>query len=145
MPTTFFMLAGEASGDSHGAKLITALKADSILEAEGIRHQRYFSDEHPDTASAPNPAEAGKEYLAVSVADLCECAPHQKNAFGWLDRKTPVRTFGHTIRLYDVTSDADAHFAMGKSYEAFAKDHPDFEPLAEREFARVKEILESTR
>jgi len=31
MPTTFFMLAGEASGDSHAAKLITALKA---LEAD---------------------------------------------------------------------------------------------------------------
>ena len=65
MPTTFFMLAGEASGDSHAAKLITALKA---LDADA----RFAGMGGPKMAAAG--LDAAKDLEGMQVVGFWEVA-----------------------------------------------------------------------
>lgn len=40
-------------------------------------------------------------------------------AYGWLGTRQPVAVLGHSIAVYDITDDADAHGALAQMYERF--------------------------
>ncbi|HEY3324443.1 MAG TPA: hypothetical protein VGP72_28590 [Planctomycetota bacterium] len=80
MPTKFFMLAGEASGDAHAAKLITAIKAldaqstGSQQQTEAARgtHTRFIGMGGPKMAAAG--LEVAKDLDGMQVVGFWEVA-----------------------------------------------------------------------
>jgi hypothetical protein len=60
----------------------------------------------------------GKQILAISVVNLQGIYFDQKHdRFSWLLKRTPMTTIGHSIHVYDLTNDADAHRQLAKMYE----------------------------
>lgn len=57
--------------------------------------------------SAERLPERGPFYLAVSATNRAAVYFKQKDAFSWLDARTPVASAGGTIDLFDLTEDAD--------------------------------------
>jgi hypothetical protein len=81
----------------------------------------------PAPNSCPHPApwqpeaepNAGRELLAVSVMNLQGVYFGNVNVYGWLNDRRPVADLGHSILVYDITDDADAHSALARLYQRF--------------------------
>jgi len=80
-----------------------------------------------------NPVEGGKEYLAVSVNNLHGIFYSDTTVFNWLKVYKPCGKIGHTIYVYDITGDGNAHYNMANLY--LRVDRPD---EARREFAMAE-------
>lgn len=60
------------------------------------------------------PDRNGREWIALSVTNLLEVYSVGKDAWAWL-RERPFTEFpGHSIALFDITGDADAHRRVGE-------------------------------
>lgn len=66
----------------------------------------------------PEPA-TGRELLAVSAMNLQGAYFGDVGAYGWLATRRPVAELGHSISIYDITDDPDAHSALARMYERF--------------------------
>ena len=78
------------------------------------------------------PLGAGRELLVVSVTTLQGVYLADRTRYRWLDERKPVATIGYSLFVYDVTTDADAHFRLLLIY--LKESRPD---LAARELRRV--------
>lgn len=67
---------------------------------------------------APEP-ESGRTLLAVSAMNLQGVYFGDVAAYAWLTSRTPVATLGHSIVVYDITNDPDAHESLGRMYERY--------------------------
>jgi hypothetical protein len=54
-----------------------------------------------------DPATSGRVLLAVSVTNLQGTYYPDKSLFAWLKDRRPLRSFGYSIYLYDLTHDED--------------------------------------
>ena len=79
----------------------------------------------------PEPG-TGRELLAVSAMNLQGVFFDDAGAYGWLGKRRPVAVLGHSISVYDITDDPDAHSALARMYERFGPAE-----LAEAERARA--------
>jgi hypothetical protein len=60
----------------------------------------------------------GRQLLAISVVNLQGIYFDQNhNRYGWLLDRTPLTTVGHSIYIYDITNDADAHRQLASMYQ----------------------------
>jgi hypothetical protein len=61
---------------------------------------------------------SGRQILAISVVNLQGIYFDQKqDRFSWLLKRTPMTTIGHSIYVYDLTNDADAHRQLAQMYQ----------------------------
>jgi hypothetical protein len=87
----------------------------------------YGVSYYPAPNSCPHPApwtreaepSTGRELLAVSVMNLQGTYFGTHNAYAWLALRHPIAVLGHSISIYDITDDADAHSALAAMYERF--------------------------
>jgi hypothetical protein len=62
----------------------------------------------------------GRQILAISVVNLQGIYfGDQYDRYRWLESRTPLATIGHSIYLYDITGDRDAHAKLADIYEGF--------------------------
>ena len=54
--------------------------------------------------------------LAVSASNLQGVYFTHRDLYRWLLARKPVATIGHAIYVYDLTGDAEAHWALAKVY-----------------------------
>ncbi|HUR33868.1 MAG TPA: phospholipid carrier-dependent glycosyltransferase [Vicinamibacterales bacterium] len=66
----------------------------------------------------PEPA-TGRELLAVSAMNLQGVFFGDTGIYGWLAARRPLAILGHSISVYDITDDADAHAALARLYDRF--------------------------
>ena len=57
-----------------------------------------------------------REMLAVSASSLQGTYLPDPRLYRWLLDRKPAATIGHAIYVYDVTSDAEAHWALARAY-----------------------------
>jgi hypothetical protein len=81
------------------------------------------------------PPEA-KQILAISVVNLQGVYFDEKqNRFRWLETRLPLTTIGHSIYVYDLTHDAEAHDRLAEIYEQSG-----FPEMAEQERMKAGKI-----
>ncbi len=60
----------------------------------------------------------GRQILAISVVNLQGIYFDQKqDRFSWLRDRTPLTTIGHSIYVYDLTNDEEAHRQLAQMYQ----------------------------
>jgi hypothetical protein len=60
----------------------------------------------------------GRQILAISLVNLQGIYFDQRHdRFGWLRNRAPLTTIGHSIYVYDLTNDGDAHGHLAEIYE----------------------------
>lgn len=87
----------------------------------------YGVSYYPAPNSCPHPApwtrepepSTGRELLAVSVMNMQGTYFGGQDAYAWLAARRPVAVLGHSISIYDITDDPDAHVALAAMYERF--------------------------
>lgn len=87
--------------------------------AYGVRHVPVLS-----VGNVPRAPEAGvalhgesEVLLAVSATNLQGVYYRKHDLFDWLRERKPVKVFGHSLFLYDLTGDPDAHVRLAKIFE----------------------------
>jgi hypothetical protein len=83
---------------------------------------------------------SGRELLAVSAMNLQGVFFGDPGAYGWLRTRRPIAVLGHSMWVYDITADADAHAALARMYERFGPAE-----LAAEERARVLRLRTGLR
>lgn len=102
----------------------------------GIRYQYVPAFGHPGSPPSDTlPAASRREVLAISVFSLHGVFFRDKSLYAWLWPREPIATIGHSIRVYDLTGDAEAHLALAKVYLATGS-----ESLAQHELHRVLDL-----
>jgi hypothetical protein len=62
--------------------------------------------------------EGGRQILAISVVNLQGIYFDKKHdRYRWLESRAPLTTIGHSIFVYDLTGDAEAHRILAAIYE----------------------------
>ncbi len=117
-------------------RLVLAYFGSAAIAPYGVRYQPAPSGA-PHAAEAPPPPyedDGGRgDYLAVSMMTRAGVYFGDRSVYAWLDGRTPVARLGHSIEVFDITGDADAHRALARLYRRFGR--PD---LATTEEARVE-------
>lgn len=87
--------------------------------AYGVRHVPVLT-----VSNVPRAPEAGVDLhgqrevlLAVSATNLQGVYYRRHDLFDWLRERKPVKVFGHSLFLYDLTGDADAHVQLARIFE----------------------------
>jgi hypothetical protein len=104
-------------------------------EAWGIEYQDVLSPAITNSfrRETINTLDAGKEWLVVS-AELRH-NPATKEAYAWLNDKTPIAFPGSTLFVYDITNDLDSVLGVAAIYKVMGRN-----ALYERQMARAKRI-----
>jgi hypothetical protein len=62
--------------------------------------------------------QGGRQILAISIVNLQGIYFDEKrDRYRWLESRTPLTTIGHSIYVYDLTNDAEAHGKLAAIYE----------------------------
>jgi Dolichyl-phosphate-mannose-protein mannosyltransferase len=78
--------------------------------------------------------ENGRQILAISLVNLQGIYfDKDRDRYRWLESRTPLTTIGHSIYVYDITGDYEAHMKLADIYEKV--NFPDLAKL-ERDKAR---------
>lgn len=87
--------------------------------AYGVRHVPVLAAGNVPRAPEPGVALHGERevLLAVSATNLQGVYYKRHDMFGWLREREPVKVFGHSLFLYDLTGDADAHVQLSRIFE----------------------------
>lgn len=87
--------------------------------AWGVRHVPVLTASNVPRAPEPGVALHGERevLLAVSATNLQGVYYKRHDMFGWLRERKPVKIFGHSLFLYDLTGDADAHVQLARMFE----------------------------
>jgi hypothetical protein len=88
----------------------------ALPEWYGIRDQALPSPHHMQPPGEPVPADQRPAWLAISLTDLRGAYFGDANRYEWLRTRTPIKTCGFSIAVYDITTDADAFFHLGDLY-----------------------------
>lgn len=78
------------------------------------------------------PQDAGRELLAIGAMSLQGVHFTDKNMYLWLYSRKPVAKIGHSIFIYDLTHDIDAHLHLLRIYVGINR-----RDLATRELRRI--------
>jgi Dolichyl-phosphate-mannose-protein mannosyltransferase len=103
----------------------------------GIRYQ--FLPAYVENIQEPDlkervPISGTRQILAVSVVNLQGIYFNkQPDRYRWLESRTPLAIIGHSIYVYDVTHDADAHRHLAEIYAEAG-----FQDFAESEREKVR-------
>jgi hypothetical protein len=102
----------------------------------GITYQDFYSYNSSGRAEDHvNSVRPAREVLVIS-ANLLQCLyTADKHRYDWLKAKRPVATPGHSLFVYDITEDTDAHLRLGSMYLAGREARK-----AAREFERTLAI-----
>lgn len=76
------------------------------------------------------------ELFAISVTNLQGVYFGNKNVFGWLKKKVPVKVVGYSIFVYDITNDSESHQKLGQLFESIGNLDQ-----ARKEYARARRIV----
>jgi hypothetical protein len=104
-----------------------------------IRHETILArgptpdadaDPTSDGSVAGAPCAADRQWIAVSTFRRQGLGELDRKRFTWLADRTPMFTAGTTIRVYDVTRDADAHRRIAAMFDRAS-------PTARCELARA--------
>lgn len=100
----------------------------------GLRYQHLpgFFEPLQDPSAELLPADIRREWLAVSVSNLQGIFLPDRELYAWLRSRKPIARIGHSIHVYDVTGDADAHRRLARIYRRVGLRHH-----AEREARRA--------
>ncbi|HVP57659.1 MAG TPA: glycosyltransferase family 39 protein [bacterium] len=99
----------------------------------GITYQDFFSYNRSGRREEHTNSAAPRQEVFVVSANLLECLfIGDKHYYDWLKQKHPLATPGHSLFVYDITNDADAHLRLGVAYLS-----ANLLKKAEREFRRV--------
>jgi len=104
----------------------------------GIRYQ-YLpawveNIQDPDLNERVPPS--GRQILAISVVNLQGIYfDVDRDRYRWLESRTPLTTVGHSIYLYDITGDRDAHAKLVDIYEGL-----NLQELANLEREQAREL-----
>ncbi|OGR83538.1 MAG: hypothetical protein A2901_08720 [Elusimicrobia bacterium RIFCSPLOWO2_01_FULL_54_10] len=79
-----------------------------------------------------NSLHPSKEFLAASVSQI-QGLNTGPETFKWLRERKPLERLGHSIYVYDITDDREAHEKMAEIYEGRGEAEK-----AQRERARAK-------
>lgn len=86
--------------------------------AYGVRHVPVLS-----VGNVPRPSEAGvslhgerEVLLAVSATNLQGVYYRDRGMFAWLRERRPAKVLGHSLFVYDLTGDAEAHERLAKIF-----------------------------
>lgn len=119
------------------ARLFVAYFGTASLEAHGLAYTpapNACPHPPPSPARAMPPGGRG-EFLAVSAMNAQGVFFPDPSAYRWLERRAPVARLGHSIAIYDVTNDADAHRELARLYARYGPRE-----LAAARLARAAEI-----
>jgi hypothetical protein len=72
----------------------------------------------PWQRAAPVPG-AGREFLAVSVMNEQGVFFRDPRSYAWLEQRARLTSLGHSIDVYEITQDADAHRALASLYRRY--------------------------
>jgi hypothetical protein len=62
---------------------------------------------------------SGRELLAVSVMNAQGVFFDDSRAYAWLEQRRPMQVLGHSIAIYDITQDAEAHRKLARLYRKY--------------------------
>lgn len=86
--------------------------------AYGVRHVPVLTVSNVPRSPEPGIDLHGEREVLLAVSATClqgvYCRRH--DLFDWLRARTPVKVFGHSLFLYDLTGDADAHFYLANIF-----------------------------
>jgi hypothetical protein len=85
--------------------------------AHGIRYQylpSWGALEKPPRDVLP--LNASREMLAISVSSLQGIRSRNRNLYAWLREREPEANIGHSIHVYDITGDVEAHLDLARTY-----------------------------
>jgi hypothetical protein len=104
----------------------------------GIRYQ--FVPGWVENMQDPNLEErvpqSSRQILAISVVNLQGIYfGDQRDRYRWLESRTPLTSIGHSIYVYDLTNDADAHLHLAEIY-----DQLEFRSFAELERQKARAV-----
>ncbi len=117
-----------------GAELVLSYFGTGLPGYYGLEPQELMptgTEIHSEKVNSDRPA---REFLAVSAAHL-QGYMAGAETFAWLRERKPEARLGYTIYVYDITSDADAHFRLAELYRSRGET-----VKAERHLRRAKVI-----
>lgn len=120
--------------DGKDINLIECYFGQGDTQYEGIKGQHMLSP-----LCSPDVDYSQKDrinLLAVSATYFQGLYIGQPDVFNWLKERKPINIIGHSILIYDITGDADAHQKLGDIFLYGVKNPK----AAEKEYARAKAI-----
>jgi len=105
-------------GENSVSEVVLSYYGTSVPEYLGWEFQDLFSFGIWGEKKHVNSAKPSKEILAISATNLqgLYLSKIGTNVFFWLKEKRPAAVIGHSIFVYDITEDAEAHEYLANVY-----------------------------
>lgn len=105
-------------------------------ESYGVIYQLVPPTQVPvPTSTTTMVPEEGRQLFAISVVPWQGLYLPDPERFRWLRERTPVARPGHSMFIYDLTEDADAHWQLARIYRKTGHDD-----LARTELRKVQRL-----